>query len=618
MSRLCIESALQAEPNAEILAIDDCSTDSTIQEMLGEIYDRFPDRFRWDRNVTNLGFVETANKGMEQAGDRHVVLLNSDTISTPSFASIMCTAFSNGSRVASVTPMTNAGTIANIPSMSSDLLIESNTFSSAAAKVLSGAKSFHKIESWPEIPTAVGFAMAINGRLRSQIGLFDPIFSPGYGEENDWSFKARKLGFKNILCPVAYVHHAHGASFGSQKKILIENHLAILAQRYPKYHSDIQRFLKKDPLHYYRHWALLATFSHSSLLKIRIVIDHYSGGGATSTLESEIESQHDTLQIIVTKVSESSIEFQLIFVGFEKILYSGRRTDFDFLLTLLNPFSCLINSTPFISKDDSLIDFLTNLTARASAVELRIHDYHSICPSFNLINERGIFCEIPDIPTCDKCLPKNGFKQPQTVLSITEWRRAWSEVFKNVTTITGFSSESINRVVNIYPSANASVKQQSHDVIDYSYTLTRPSRVNSKSLVIATVGNLNHAKGSQEVIGLGEAISKTRRSHVVEHFGQIGGYLPLGLPIRVHGKYSGARDLIQQLSQVKPDIIFIPSIWPETFNLVSEELKNSGIPVLMFKMGAPFERLKERQNFIFTEYKSPSELLDFIESQLHK
>ena len=65
-----------------------------------------------------------------------------------------------------------------------------------------------------EIPTGVGFCMALNRACINKIGMFDTVYGKGYGEENDWCCRAVKNGFVNVMITNLFVYHKHGASFG--------------------------------------------------------------------------------------------------------------------------------------------------------------------------------------------------------------------------------------------------------------------------------------------------------------------------------------------------------------------------------------------------------------------
>ena len=65
-----------------------------------------------------------------------------------------------------------------------------------------------------ELPTAVGFCMYIKRACLAQVGPFDvENFGVGYGEECDFSMRARAAGWVNILSPDVFVFHQGGQSF---------------------------------------------------------------------------------------------------------------------------------------------------------------------------------------------------------------------------------------------------------------------------------------------------------------------------------------------------------------------------------------------------------------------
>jgi hypothetical protein len=78
-TRRCVESVLtdSERPDGEIIVVDDCSPEPELPRWLDEV--AAAGRVRLLRNTTNLGFVRSVNRGMEEAGRHDVVLLNSDT-----------------------------------------------------------------------------------------------------------------------------------------------------------------------------------------------------------------------------------------------------------------------------------------------------------------------------------------------------------------------------------------------------------------------------------------------------------------------------------------------------------------------------------------------------------
>ena len=84
--------------------------------------------------------------------------------------------------------------------------------------------------------------------LRALGGFDAATFGAGYGEENDFGLRAAAMGWRNVLCPTAYVVHHGGASFGPLGMAPNGDGLARLLARWPDYHERIARFILDDPL----------------------------------------------------------------------------------------------------------------------------------------------------------------------------------------------------------------------------------------------------------------------------------------------------------------------------------------------------------------------------------
>ena len=51
----------------------------------------------------------------------------------------------------------------------------------------------------------------------------------------------------------------------------------------------------------------------------------------------------------------------------------------------------------------------------------------------------------------------------------------------------------------------------------------------------------------------------------------------------------------------KIDLIFIPSVWPETFSYTAQEAIEMGMPVAVFDLWAPAERVKKYSKGLIIE-----------------
>ena len=239
----CLASVCATVPaGAEVFVIDDASTDAEVTKVLGRWQQRTGPSWRFCHQQQNLGFVATANRGMEMTR-RDVVLLNSDTETTAGWLEGLQRCLASDPMIATATPWTNNGEIASIPRFCTANPAPKNP--AAVARVIARTGT----PSYPELPTAVGFCMAVSRHALDTLGPFDEeTFGLGYGEENDFSMRAQQAGLRNVLCDDVYVVHLGGRSFGPLGLKPDERSMRRLLLRHPGYLRQVEEFISADPL----------------------------------------------------------------------------------------------------------------------------------------------------------------------------------------------------------------------------------------------------------------------------------------------------------------------------------------------------------------------------------
>jgi GT2 family glycosyltransferase len=239
----CLES-LDRTLSADnyVLLIDDASTDIRVQSLLREWVVKSSGNRRLITHQKNRGFVATANHGMRLA-ETDVVLLNSDTEVTTGWLERMSQCLESDTSIATATPWSNNGEIVSIPDFCNPSVPPPDP--DAVAAVIASCDK----PDYPDMPTAVGFCMAISLHAIKQVGLFDEAtFGRGYGEENDFCQRAEKAGLRNVLCDDAYVVHHGGASFAPLGLKPGEESMQRLLARHPDYRQKVAEFIAADPL----------------------------------------------------------------------------------------------------------------------------------------------------------------------------------------------------------------------------------------------------------------------------------------------------------------------------------------------------------------------------------
>lgn len=239
----CLDSISRTvATDTQVLLIDDASTDTRVRPLLQAWVNEACSARCLQVNPKNRGFVATANHGMRQAGS-NMVLLNSDTEVTQGWLENLAACLDSDDSIATATPWSNNGEIVSIPRF-----CVSNPVPGDPDVIASLINSCGR-PVYPEMPTAVGFCMAVSLRAIRTIGLFDEVtFGLGYGEENDFCQRAEQGGLRNVLCDNAYVVHHGGASFGPLGLKPDEKSMQRLLAKHPDYLQKVSDFIKTDPL----------------------------------------------------------------------------------------------------------------------------------------------------------------------------------------------------------------------------------------------------------------------------------------------------------------------------------------------------------------------------------
>lgn len=249
---VCLDSLKKyVEPRHQIIIVNDKAPDwenmerqilKTIQEC---------SNFHYFLNPQNLGFVKTCNRAVFELDttDNDILLLNSDTRVTEGFLQEMQQVLAESASHGVVCPRSNHATILTIPfSLSMD---------PSLVEVVSYGVFLQMKQILPRytiIPTGVGFAFLIRRSLADAYGLFDEIYSPGYGEENDFCMRLRCHGYQSVMANRAYVFHEESRSFGKKREMIAAAHHKILLSRYPNYDLLVQNYLYEQ-MHPAEHFA---------------------------------------------------------------------------------------------------------------------------------------------------------------------------------------------------------------------------------------------------------------------------------------------------------------------------------------------------------------------------
>ena len=243
-TRTCLEAALAQRQSLahELVVVDDATPEPEIGAYLDAL--AAAGRITLLRNASNLGFVQSVNRGMALHAERDVVLLNSDTEVANDWLDRLAAAARCADDVATATPFSNNATICSYPFEGWRGGVPGALGLAELDRLVARTNRARTLE----IPTAVGFCMFIRRAALAQLGAFDAErFGRGYGEENDFCMRALAAGWRHLLAADVFVFHEGAVSFTENRIELMQAACDALLAAHPDYTRVVHEYIRRDP-----------------------------------------------------------------------------------------------------------------------------------------------------------------------------------------------------------------------------------------------------------------------------------------------------------------------------------------------------------------------------------
>jgi len=250
--KACVESLYvnQTIP-FNLIVIDDCSEHET-QSWLESAQKEYG--FTLSRNTENMRFTKTVNRGFAKSSGDYVVLLNSDTIVTAYWIEKILCCFQSDNATGIVGPLSNAASWQTVPVREDKInggWLVNEIPEGYSIELLGQLIETISQRQYPNVPSVNGFCYVIKRNVIDEIGTLDEEYFPtGYGEEDDFSIRARKAGFTIRVADDTYVFHAKSKSYTQEvRKVLTVGGRKSLDKKHGK--DEIEKLIamwKAEPL----------------------------------------------------------------------------------------------------------------------------------------------------------------------------------------------------------------------------------------------------------------------------------------------------------------------------------------------------------------------------------
>lgn len=600
----CIESVLKnTDVKYNLWLLNDNSSDTRISEYINSLkkfeYNTPLQKIKIIENKSNLGFVKNINNGL-RLSTHDVVILNTDTEVPENWLSRLISPRYRDNKIASITPNSNCATICSFPNFCEDNILPKRLSVSEVDSIF----ALYGGEKVLEIPTGVGFCMFMSREAINRVGTFDEdTFGKGYGEENDWCRRCVKSGYINVMINNLFVYHKHGASFGevigkSKLERIAENSIK-LNKKHPEYDTVVQTFISEDKNKIKREYLDFLVWLKNEAKKIVLYLNHSMGGGAEVYLLNEIKNKPNETAVIMAILGDNKT-LKISSPNKEGNIYIDLTTltleQFTFLLRALSVQEIFVNELCGC-KIPKIID-LIKLSGYSYSVF--IHDFFPVCPSLNLINNHGVYCEAcSDENKCNECLRKNNWAYRNNIdkevfSKVSRWRKLWGEFLLGAKSVTCPSENTKKIIAKYYPNMIVHVKE--HKIRTNLKNTYRIENLNKNVVRIGFVGAISYLKGSKIIYSLVDKIRDNNDNIEVVIIGYTDTdsyqYKSEDGILEITGPYDNKK-IDELLEEKSISIVSIPSIWPETFSYTTSESILSGYPVISFDIGAGAERIRQ-------------------------
>jgi cellulose synthase/poly-beta-1,6-N-acetylglucosamine synthase-like glycosyltransferase len=192
-----------------VIVLDNASTDGSAA--IAEEFAERDQRFRGIRSATNLGFAGGNNAAAREARGDYLVLLNADTIVTAGWVHRLLRPFlvapGDSGPIGVTTPVTNFS--GNETRVLTDYRNISEMDEFAAA--LAAAKRGELLE----LRMAALLCAAVPAALWREAGGLDERFGVGMFEDDDFSLRIKRAGYRVVSVEDCFIHHFGNGSFAA-------------------------------------------------------------------------------------------------------------------------------------------------------------------------------------------------------------------------------------------------------------------------------------------------------------------------------------------------------------------------------------------------------------------
>lgn len=341
-----------------------------------------------------------------------------------------------------------------------------------------------------------------------------------------------------------------------------------------------------------------------------LILDHNWGGGSNqyicSLFAKRLAKEDTALPIVILArydLSSGCIKL-LVILDDNELLSLPFFVDVDVFFDYMEKVELaeiIVNSlvTWPVSRT---IEFLSNYKRKHTHVKVRYkgHDFFCVCPNYILLDASYHFCGVrSDEIECRDCIMtseagKASLNKEVNLkdFSMSQWRIMWGKFFESTVDSFDIFSESAKMIfLKAYSGIENIISLSPHEVDSF------------ECCHVAVLGTLSEHKGKRIIEDLCGYLDALSIDNFIIHL--YGGGVEIHSPrVRSYGSYH-RYELPELLKKDKIDIVFIPSVWNETFCYTMAESLALGYLTACFDFGGQADQARASEHGILLDSQKP-------------
>jgi len=475
--KICLQSVIDYTDLTKnrIILINDKSSD---QRIIPYLSNQIKDNILVINNEINRGFSNNINLGIAQSSTNDVLLLNSDTIVTEYWLEKITRCAYSSKTIGTVTPLSNNATLCSVPNFCEENQLPEGMTLERAAYIIDRCS----LKKYPQITVANGFCMFIKREVINLIGYFDAeTFGRGYGEENDFCYRAEQIGYIHVMCDDVYIYHSGTKSFlTKEKQDYIRIHDKILRTRYPIQMKNNDLFCQINPnASIGKNIGLYFDLLSGKKNILYLLQSDFREGTGDNIGGTQLHVKHLTFELrkdcnVFVATRDNEYLYITAYVDYREYLFRfiiGKKSFFPALFSreLSSVFHCILKgfqiSLVHVHHTMSTsLDIFLEAEKLDIPVFFSIHDYYYICPNEKLLNMNGKICKTQSSELCAECLAH----QKEVYIDcnyIEMWRRQHETVLKTCKHIIAPTESAKKIFSDYYPELQKKISVIEHGVV---------------------------------------------------------------------------------------------------------------------------------------------------------